>query len=282
MTRPAPAPSVERQSARMEPSMRMSVLALVSALVMSGSGSPHASHLVAVGASLCFGSDATIVGTDASETINGTQGNDVIVGGGGDDTINGLGGDDRICDPSGPGNDNRLRGGSGNDRIRGSSSLSGGAGNDVLDVAGTVGSSVLVDGGAGNDTLRARALKAVFVPGPGRDRVIGNSVPNDEVSYPTSRDGVVVDLATGLATGQGRDRITRVDYVTGSRHADVLRGDGAHNLLSGLGGGDVLTGRGGPDLLNGGPGADSMNGGPGQDSCDGGASDRRVSCESRL
>lgn len=264
--------------------MRMSALVLVAALVVSGSGSPHASHPpVPRAAPMCFGSAATIVGTGASETINGTQGPDVIVGGGGDDTINGLGGDDRICDPSGPGNVNLLRGGPGDDRLRGSASLSGGAGNDVLEVAGTVGSTVLVDGGAGNDTLRAPVLKAVFVPGPGRDRVIGNSVvPNDEVSYTTSRDGVVVDLARGVATGQGRDRITRVGYVIGSRHADVLRGDGAHNLLSGLGGNDVLTGRGGPDLLNGGPGADAMNGGPGQDSCDGGGSDRRVSCENRL
>jgi Ca2+-binding RTX toxin-like protein len=264
--------------------MRIFAVGLVAALVVAGSGSPHVSDYAARRAApICFGSAATIVGTGASETINGTRGPDVIVGGGGNDTINGLGGDDRICDPSGPNNVNLLRGGPGDDRLRGSASLYGGDGDDVLEVAGTVGSTVLVDGGAGNDTLRAPVLKAVFVPGPGRDRVTGNSVvPNDEVSYRRSLHGVVVDLATGIATGQGRDRITKVSWVTGSRHADLLRGNGASNGLAGLRGNDVLAGRGGQDFLRGGRGADTMNGGPGQDYCDGGVSDRRVSCENHL
>ncbi|GCD90905.1 calcium-binding protein [Nocardioides sp. LS1] len=259
--------------------MRVPALALAAALVVPGSGSVHAGGHPTLGAPMCFGSAATIVGTGASETINGTPGPDVIVGGDGNDTINGLGGDDRICDPSGSNNVNLLRGGPGDDRLLGSASLHGGAGNDVLVVAGTVGSTVLVDGGTGNDTLRAPVLKALFTPGPGRDRVSGNSVPNDEVSYRRSTRGVVVDLATGVATGQGRDRITNVDWVTGSRYPDVLRGDGASNGLSGLRGEDILTGRGAQDFLIGGPGADTMNGGSGQDYCDGGVSDRRISCE---
>src|ERR671925_1158077 len=53
--------------------------------------------------SLCFGKQATIVGTEGDDSINGTKKGDVIVGIGGRDVIHGLGGADRIC-----GGDGRL------------------------------------------------------------------------------------------------------------------------------------------------------------------------------
>jgi Ca2+-binding RTX toxin-like protein len=230
----------------------------------------------------CFGRTATIVGTPAAETITGTNGPDVIVGGEGDDTINARGGDDWVCDASGVGNVNVLRGGAGNDHLQGAARLIGNGGNDVLVVAGSVGSTVFLDGGPGNDTLRAPVLKALFTPGPGRDTIVGNAVPNDAVTYAGSTHGVVVDLSRGVATGQGTDRLRQVEGVTGSGHDDVLRGSGASNALTGLGGRDVLTGLGGQDFLAGGAGADRMDGGAGQDYCDGTRVDRRRSCEHRL
>lgn len=227
----------------------------------------------------CFGRDATIVGTRASETIRGTNGADVIVGGGGSDTIDGRGGDDWICDPSGRNNLNSLTGGAGDDHLRGAMELVGGPGDDVVIVAGTAGSSIYVAGGVGDDVLRAPVLKALFVPGPGRDRVVGNGIPNDEVSYRTSGYAVLVDLAKGVARGQGRDTLKRVDWATGSRFGDTLLGDNGPNGLSGLGGGDTLKGRGGDDTLTGGAGADLLNGGLGDDYCDAGALDQISLCE---
>lgn len=227
----------------------------------------------------CFGRAATIVGTGSSETIRGTSGPDVIVGRGGSDTIEGRGGDDWICDPSGPKDLNSLHGGPGDDHLRGAMELEGGPGDDVLVVDGTAGSSVQVAGGTGADILRAPVLKALFVPGPGRDRVVGNDVPNDEVSYRSSGYAVRVDLAKGVALGQGRDTLEGVDWVTGSRYGDLLRGSGGPNGLTGLGGGDTLKGRGGDDFLTGGPGADLLDGGAGDDYCDGGRLDEVTLCE---
>jgi len=203
----------------------------------------------------------------------------VIVGGGGSDTIDGRGGDDRICDPSGRHDVNSLHGGGGADHLRGAMELVGGPGDDVLIVAGTAGSTIYVAGGRGDDTLRAPVLKAIFVPGPGRDRVVGNDAPNDEVSYRTSGYAVRVDLATGVGLGQGRDFLKRVNRVTGSRYGDILLGDAADNGLIGLGGGDTLMGRRGDDFLTGGPGADLLDGGAGHDICDAGPLDQVHLCE---
>jgi len=152
-------------------------------------------------------------------------------------------------------------------------------GGDVVIVAGTAGSSIYVAGGVGDDVLRAPVLKALFVPGPGRDRVVGNSMPNDEVSYRTSGYAVLVDLAKGVARGQGRDTLKRVNWATGSRFGDTLLGDDGPNGLIGLGGGDTLKGRGGDDFLTGGADADLLNGGPGDDYCDVGELDQSRLCE---
>ena len=227
----------------------------------------------------CFGRAATIVGTGSSETIRGTSGPDVIVGRGGSDTIDGRGGDDWICDPSGPNDLNSLHGGAGDDHVRGAMELEGGPGDDVLIVDGTAGSTVHVVGGTGADTLRAPVLKALFVPGPGRDLVVGNDIPDDEVSYRSSGYAVQVDLAAGVAVGQGRDTLKRVDWATGSRYGDLLRGTGGPNGLTGLRGGDTLKGRGGADFLTGGQGADLLDGGAGDDYCDGGLLDEITLCE---
>lgn len=254
--------------------MTLALTALATA-ALPGVGPPRAEAATAT----CFGRAATIVGTGGSETIRGTSGSDVIVGGGGSDTIDGRGGDDWICDPSGRNDLNSLRGGGGADHLRGALELVGGPGDDVLVVAGTAGSTIHVAGGSGDDRLRAPVLKAIFVPGPGRDVVVGNDAPNDEVSYRTSGYAVRVDLATGVGVGQGRDSLKRVNWVTGSRYGDILLGDAAANGLSGRGGGDTLKGRRGDDVLTGGPGADLLDGGAGRDICDAGRLDQVDLCE---
>jgi uncharacterized repeat protein (TIGR01451 family) len=114
----------------------------------------------------CFGSDATIVGTNASETLRGTDGNDVIFAAGGADVIKGLGGKDRICGAAGS---DRVKGGDAGDRISGGGGrdrLGGQAGNDV--VRGGAKADRL-KGGSGNDELSGGGGDDSCSGGPGRD-----------------------------------------------------------------------------------------------------------------
>jgi Ca2+-binding RTX toxin-like protein len=190
----------------------------------------------------CNGVEATIVGTNAGEVIPGTSGRDVIVALGGDDVIRAGGGNDLIC------------AGSGNDKVYGQ----GGA--DVM--LGQGGNDVLV-GAVGNDR---------HVGGPGRDTV----------SFAGSPNRVVVDLASGSATGWGRDRVKTVENAVGSAKNDVLRGTNGANRLVGGNGPDSLVGRGGNDVLLAGKGNDVLNGGPRRDVCNGQAGrDRATGCEVR-
>ena len=97
---------------------------------------PPASQASVPPSGKCNGTQATIVGTRASETIKGTPKADVIQGWDGKDQIKGLGGNDLIC------------GANGRDTIK------GGGGKDTL------------IGGAGPDKL---------IGGPGKDRVFGGT-----------------------------------------------------------------------------------------------------------
>ncbi|MGH3484608.1 MAG: calcium-binding protein [Nocardioidaceae bacterium] len=215
----------------------------------------------------CQGVQATIVGTDARDDLTGTNGRDVIVGLGGWDSIDGLGGNDLIC--GGEGTDG-LRGGPGNDQ------LYGGPDGRVPD------EPPLPVG----DTLRG---------GPGDDRLDGGADGGDDrVSYDTSTNGVVVDLGTGRASGQGDDTLVGIEAATGSASADRLVAARSTVSLVGSGGDDVLRGLAAAEFLHlsgdagddrvvgpaldasGGPGTDHMTdaqfmyGGPGPDQLVGG------------
>jgi Ca2+-binding RTX toxin-like protein len=101
---------------------------------------------------------------------------------------------------------------------------------------------------------------------------------DDTLDYSGSRTGVTIDLAAGVATGEGRDRLRGFSDVVGSPHGDVMRGDDGPNRLEGGAGHDRLSGRGGDDSLADGivwssldaprryPGDDVLAGGPGDDS----------------
>lgn len=159
-----------------------------------------------------------------------------------------------------------IYGGSGDDRIY------GGAEEDVI------------FGGPGDDHISGGADNDDINPGPGADRVSGNG-SSDVLSYRHATAGVRVDLATGIATGEGRDTIDGIEFVFGSRFADVIYGDDAElNILNGeagddriygRGGRDVIEGRGGDDLLVGGAGPewDRLDGGSGHDTCISGHAD---------
>jgi hypothetical protein len=165
----------------------------------------------------CFGSPATILGTEGNDQINGTAGPDVIVALGGNDVIaSWQGGPDKIC------------GGDGSDTIL------GGPGNDEI------------DGGAGGDPI---------LGGLGDDRLIGGA-DTDSVAYIDSSAGVRVNLANGTGTGPavGNDTISEFEAIFGSPHADVLEGDDFLNIFFPD---EVSTvPRGSDDVIRGGAGLD--------------------------
>ncbi|NWG22922.1 MAG: FecR domain-containing protein [Pseudorhodoplanes sp.] len=137
----------------------------------------------------------------------------VIIRGDGHDTIIGTAGNDDIY--AGGGND-VIYAGAGNDEVFGE------GGNDIL-IAGE---------GEGND---------VYDGGDGIDTVV----------FSSTSQGIVVNLATGTASGVeiGSDTLFDIENVTGGAGADHITGTDADNILVGLGGNDTINGAGGNDII---------------------------------
>ena len=142
----------------------------------------------------------------------------------------------------------------------------GGAGRDTL--TGTKGDDVLC-GDGGDDTLRGGGGADVLLGGPGNDRLDGGA-GRDAASYAEATSKVKASLARGRATGEGRDRIKRVENLAGSRFADRLSGSDKSNVVWGLGGRDRIDGLAGKDLVLAGGDDDRIAPGSGGDTVDGG------------
>jgi Ca2+-binding RTX toxin-like protein len=213
------------------------------------------SSVAATATPSCEGRPATILGTQGADSLDGTAGNDVIVGLGGDDVIHGLGGSDAIC--GGPGDD-IASGGPGGD------GLDGGFGNDVLRCG--PGHDGGANGGPGNDSLYGeKGGRTDLYPGPGDDLVVGSSVGPDWVQFGDATGPIHANLTTGIATGQGTDRLVDVSSLFSGPYDDTLIGDGGDNDLVGRAGHDILIGRGGNDRLSGQQDDDIYRGGAGFD-----------------
>ena len=171
-----------------------------------------------------------------SATFSVSSGDDMVDGLTSDDVIDALGGHDTV------------NGNAGNDTI------SGGEGNDIL------------NGGEGDDTLEG---------GPGADMLDGGP-GSDTASYMNSSVRVLVRLHDASAVRYGDaagDTLTNIEHLIGSRHNDILAGDGGDNRLEGGDGNDDLYGgpAGGDDMMLGGNGDDRIFGGKGNDTLIGGA-----------
>jgi hypothetical protein len=216
----------------------------------------------------CHGERATIVGTARGEIIKGTAGDDVIAGLQGDDIIRGRGGDDVICGNAGA---DQLLGGRGADRLYG--------GKDRISETDeeTNRTGDVLRGGRGNDRLV-----------PGRDTRPAEDISYDSISWDNSPHRMTIDVATGIATGNGRDSFdARGAWVVGSQFADVIDGSARDDLISGGPGSDVLRGhkgndriiadqsgsKGGDDRVWGGRGRDQLTSSGGQDVVRGGGGD---------
>jgi Ca2+-binding RTX toxin-like protein len=169
--------------------------------------------------------------------VIGTDGSDNLTGTPGRDVICGLGGKD---------------------------TLSGGRGDDVL------------VGGGGDDTLEAGAGADRLLGQEGDDKLRGRD-GSDLADFREGPAKVDVSLTVGVGKGAGRDKLSSIEAVIGTRGRDKIVGNGKGNLIAGLGGGDSLKGRGGGDRLEGGPGSDKLDGGGANDTLRGDAGRDSVS-----
>ncbi|HWC08783.1 MAG TPA: hypothetical protein VG458_07000, partial [Solirubrobacterales bacterium] len=116
-----------------------------------------------------------------------------------------------------------------------------------------------VDGGEGDgDVIRGDA---------GTDTLDGGGGGGDIVSYATAtRSGVIVDLGTDKAKGDGHDDLAGFEAVVGSPQGDTITGDPeAHKLDGGVGDDTLISGGGGEAF--GGPGSDECEGFAVENSC---------------
>ena len=225
-----------------------------------------------------------IRGTRRADVIVGGGGADRIKGLGGNDRICGSGGSDYVL--PGAGND-RVDGGSGADTLAvspGRDRLAGGSDSDWLDYRGSrkgvvvslaagratgerwssmenlVGSRFAdrltgnawgnqLRGGAGNDLLAGGEGDDVLVGQSGDDTLDGGGGMLDFVAHPTSPGPIIANLAAGVVTGEGTDRLVGVEGVAGSRHDDTLYGGSASSILAGGPGNDTIVGTGSADIL---------------------------------
>lgn len=130
--------------------------------------------------------------------------------------------------------------------------LSGMGGNDTL--TGLGGADIL-NGGTGNDNINGGDGDDFLIGGLGDDVLAGGG-GIDTADYSGASGGVVVNLATGTASGAaGSDSLSGIEFLLGSAFADALTGDAEDNTLVGGAGNDTLRGAAGNDTLRAGSGA---------------------------
>ena len=146
--------------------------------------------------------------------------------------------------------------------------LTGGGGNDILE--GNGGADILF-GDAGNDTLKLSGSPSVWLE---TGRVDGGTGTADTLDLSAVASGVSIDLSAGswgswnairkTVSTEYVGKITGIENVTGTWHADRIVGDSSANKLSGLGGNDTIVMRGAVGDL----GLDTIDGGEGMDTLD--------------
>ncbi len=223
----------------------------------------------------------TVVGSRFADVLIGNAGANALQGRIGNDTLSGRGGNDAL--DGGAGADtasfavavrsvtaNLGTGkavGDGADSLVGVDGLVGSSFDDVL--TGNAGANNL-RGGSGNDSVQGRAGNDVLDGGAGLD----------VVSFAAAVRGMLANLTTRAAVGEGADRLVGFETVVGSRFNDLLVGNAGSNTLRGGNGRDRLSGRAGQDVLTGRAGNDDLNGGAGFDRGNGGAGfDTQIRCE---
>jgi Ca2+-binding RTX toxin-like protein len=190
-------------------------------------------------------------------------------------------------------NDNSLDGTHGDDTLEGNQgddTLNGGEGNDVARFAANRAEYTITESGdnlivehhiQGRDLLISietlRFADGDFVPGtyygtPGDDwlgwdqaepgtRNVDGLAGFDMLDFSMSGQAINGSLTDGSVfvgeIGRSVDLLS-IEALTGTSHADILRGDDGDNVLRGLGGADSLYATAGADRIDGGAGDDTL------------------------
>ncbi|KYC36879.1 hypothetical protein WA1_45295 [Scytonema hofmannii PCC 7110] len=242
------------------------------------------------------GNDILIGGT-LNDTLSGGEGNDTIDGGTGNDTLS------ESADVNFTLTNTQLVG-LGNDTFSNIEqvTLTGGTDNNVLDASAFTLTSVTLSGGAGNDILNGGAGNDILNGGAGNDVLNGgagndtfnSSAGNDTIDGDSGKDllnesaNVNFTLTNTQLVGLGNHSISNIEQVkltggigdntinasaftlgdvtlVGGDGKDILTGGASHDFLYGQNGNDTLKGDAGNDTLSGGVGDDLLNGGAGFD-----------------
>ena len=213
-----------------------------------------------------FAAMENVTGGSGRDTLTGDAGPNVLIGGTGNDVLRASAGGDVLDGGTGldtvdyslrpPGVIVNLTTGFGSspgalDLVTASENAIGGTGADLLVGDGAVNS---LDGGAGDDRLRGLGGADLLIGGAGSDTV------DYSTFFPTNqRIGVVVNLTTGDAVGDGADSLSLIENIRGSSFDDRLVGNALVNSIQGGGGADSLSGGAGRDVLRGGDGNDTIH-----------------------
>jgi Ca2+-binding RTX toxin-like protein len=216
----------------------------------------------------------SIFGEDGEDALFGGGGNDKLEGGNGEDLLNGgKGADtldggadfdivsyykDAVAGVTIINSDGALQGTKGEatgDRLIGIEQIEGTEYKDSIE--GDELNNV-IEGFGGDDYLSGGNGDDVLIGGLGGDKLVGGE-GSDWTSYYSSQAGVVVNLATGKASGGEAtgDKLTSIENVGGSIYKDILTGNSENNYIDGFFGGDIIKGSGGADTIVGGGGVDT-------------------------
>ncbi len=175
-----------------------------------------------------------IIATSQDDKLVGDDGNNIFIADKGNDYLDGKAGDDD------------LNAGAGDDTLK------GGAGNDTLD--------------GGEDGLYGDWVdySSFGVEEKKEEDSKSKSDNEEEVKEDTPlvyepKDGIDINLSSGIASGDGEDKIIDIEHVQGSKFDDVIIGNEKINTLKGYDGYDTLMGGAGDDLLDGGSGLDTVD-----------------------
>lgn len=138
-----------------------------------------------------------------------------------------------------------------------------------LDGGGTMESVFSAATGLTGVHLTGGVLDDVLI-GFGGDDILDGGGGLDLVDYSGAPGPVVVNLTTGVATGDGTDQLISIERVSGSNANDILTGSGVDNVMLGRDGDDFMYGLAGNDIIRGNIGNDFVDGGAGNDTLYGG------------
>jgi Ca2+-binding RTX toxin-like protein len=121
----------------------------------------------------------------------------------------------------------------------------------------------VLEGTNAADTIRGNGGNDFLIGKGGNDTLDGGS-GSDFAVYTGSTNAMTINLTTGVATGQGTDKLIGIEHIDGSlTKSDRITLSGGDNFANGNGGNDTIWGLAGRDNLLGGEGNDRLYAGTG-------------------